>query len=260
MTVLILGAGGLLGQELVNSSQGEGLLSAPRDVDNKHEFLVENKISTIINLVASNPTSNQEEARIINHDYPYLWLESFVKIDETKKFWIQACSYFELQVVFGRMDPYTLEKNRFSQLLDAYEATWGFNQSKVYLPYLFGPREKHTRFIPTLIRELRSNSTARLTSGTQYLPLLSAIDASRIILNVASMTPGIYSAMPEHYSRVKEIALNVHRWIGSGSIIFDETKRSVDELYPKVDFPNPLNLETLINPLDWHIKSTTKSS
>jgi hypothetical protein len=129
--------------------------------------------------------------------------------------------------------------------------------SKIYLPYIFGIREKSNRIIPTLIRELSSNSTARLTSGTQYLPVLSAVDASRILFQLTLMNPGNYSATPEFYPSVKELAITVKTWIGTGKILFDDSKRSIDASYPRVSFPNPISLKHMVCPLESHIRSNT---
>jgi hypothetical protein len=180
-----------------------------------------------------------------------------MKLNNRGKFWIQACSYFELQITFGRRDPYTLEKSQFSRLLDNLSGSSVLKVSKLYLPYLFGIREKSNRIIPTLIRELSSNSTARLTSGTQFLPVLSASDASKTLFQLTLMSPGNYSATPEFYPSVKELATTVRTWIGTGKILFDASKRSIDASFPRVDFPNPIGLECPVCPLENHVRSTT---
>jgi nucleoside-diphosphate-sugar epimerase len=238
MRILLLGAGGFIGKSLAPHLENNHQVIRVIRGTNLEELFQENQTyDFIINCVSSKPGSDLSESNESNFEYPRKFLEN-VKT----KHWIQLESYFQLQIPMGRRDPYTLDKQRFSEYLDS-------NMKKhsapmvhhLFLPHVFGEGDRPERLISSAIIAMRNGRTLETSSGRQYLPILHKLDAVTGIALFLDKPTSVASCAPFWYGQVKELLAIISAVSINSRIAFGQKADSSDVNFPQVQFPSTVN-------------------
>ena len=176
---LVLGASGYIGSHLQRKVEGQNFVFLART---STLDLIENvqRISTIINLCASPAGAEEEVSFQGNFDYP---MSVFNHFKDSRIKWVQVNSYYQLQPKIQHFRNYSLHKAQFAQLLMHQNH---YSITNLYLPHIFGGKERGDRLIPTLSR-IKLQKVQNLGNRKQYVPLLHIDDAlTAILLSVES--------------------------------------------------------------------------
>jgi hypothetical protein len=144
MKILLLGSDGFIGEPLgTHLAAIHEVKRVNRSTDLEKLFKSGESFDFVINCVSSKPSSDSLQSSESNFEYPYRILKG-VKSEH----WVQLESYFQLQISMGRRDPYTLDKQRFSEFLDS-DTRQHFEPfiHHLYLPHVFGNGDRAGRLI-----------------------------------------------------------------------------------------------------------------
>jgi hypothetical protein len=106
------------------------------------------------------------------------------------------------------------------------------------MPYLAGLNERTNRIIPTLLNIPRTQGEVILSSGTQYLPVLTAIDAAKAVYFSLETDQLECSATPVWYSTVRDLVNLVSKFLDVSEVVFNNDLKALDASFPRVDFPD----------------------
>lgn len=199
--VLVLGGTGYIGRKMpINfldfqfECKSEKDLSELSSLDYKY----------VINLASSKSNSKKEDSLNANYTYPKKISD---KLSDSGVKWIQASSYYELQIESGRTDHYTIHKAEFRNYLEEKtRENASFKFTSLFLPHIFGEDEKTSRIIPTISRLCRGE---KVSFGHQFLeiPLLHVNDAVTAILVSLTLesSESSYLATPIYKGILKEL-------------------------------------------------------
>ena len=253
--LLLLGGSGFIGKHLVKK-----LSPVYRVIRLSHKSGSLNeinglKIEIVINAAASPMNASQMLARDANYIWPHKVLMSLLLSNPTLV-WIQLASYFELQIGYGRSDPYTKEKENFTKALRELEKSSNLKISIVFLPHVFGDGERPERLISSIRHSAATNSILKLSSGKQMLPILSIQSTVDIILELTNENSlhgkqSVFSAAPYWYGTVRDLIREISSEVNPELFDFNAEKKSLDENMPKVEFPNPVILKEFKTPSVW---------
>ncbi len=234
MNTLILGSNGFIGKKLCKElSKDHEVTGVNRNTDLDLLASKNTYFDYIINCASSKPTANISESQSSNYDFPIRILKNF-DFDN----WIQLESYFQLQIPMGRSDAYTLDKNLFSEYLDAHFTSLNTSKlSHLYMPHVFGDGDRPGRLINSAINAIISNLEFDTSCGDQYLPILHVDDAISGILQLIENPQGISTCTPFWYGQVKELLNLITSAIKFGRINFCRLPDPIDANFPKVEFP-----------------------
>lgn len=237
-SVLVLGGNGLLGSEIIKLSNEEfNFIKVDRSVHSIEDFIERHNPVAIINSVASLPSADDKISFETNYEYPWRWIKVIKERSFKQIKWIQISSYFELQQKYGRDDSYTKYKARIRKDLENLSSEGSLELTSIFMPYLTGLNERSNRIIPTLLNIPRTQGEVLLSSGTQYLPVLTASDAARAVFSCLETDQLNCSAIPVWYSSVKDLVSLVSKFLDTSRVVFNSDMRALDADFPKVEFP-----------------------
>lgn len=236
MRILLLGSEGFIGAALSNYLGVEHTVTRLKREKETERLALSQEYEFVINCASSKPQSSLEVASNSNFVYP-------LKIIETVKtqHWIQIESYFQLQIPLGRNDPYTLEKQRFSEYLCRRASS--SEEPKIYrlfLPHIFGEGDGDLRLIRSAILAFKNGQTFNATSGSQYLPLLYISDALSGIAAFIKGPTSVAACTPFLYMTVKEIINLIGSQFSESKVNYGRISDPVDAKFPPVNFPLPV--------------------
>lgn len=192
MKQLVTGASGFIGSNMINNGLlAESAIFLSREDFNlgKQEFqkkmsqLVSSKsLVQVINMMAM-PGSGKtkEEKRNIqeaNFSNALLLLESLIDSHSIIQF-INFSSYFQFYFYkYGKdKDEYAYWRRLFSdKLKQSFDSKVLYSYLDIYLPHIYGSKERSTRLFPSLIGAIRSGELLEVSNGQQFIPLLSIDD------------------------------------------------------------------------------------
>jgi nucleoside-diphosphate-sugar epimerase len=242
--LLLLGGSGFIGKHLA-----ERLSQAYQVVPLSHKSGTLNeieglKVEIVVNAAASPMNASQMIARDANYTWPHNVLMTLL-FSNPNLVWFQLASYFELQIGYGRSDPYTKEKANFTKALMDLERSSKLNISIIFLPHVFGHGERPERLFSSIRKSVSTDSVLKLSSGKQMLPILSVQSTVDLIFELIKQNPldrqqSVCSASPYWYGTVRDLIREISHEVNPQLFEFDAEKKSTDEGMPKVDFPNPI--------------------
>jgi hypothetical protein len=187
--------------------------------------------------VASLPNADESESLEINFNYPLRRVQEVLQFDSLKMKWIQVSSYFELQRILGREDHYSKHKSLIREKLSTIARDSTLELTSIFMPYLAGYGERSTRIVPTLLNAQRTKGDIILSSGTQYLPVLTSIDAANAVYFSLKTSQLECAATPIWYGTIRELVELASDFTDVSRIVFDNQIKSSDSEYPKIEFP-----------------------
>jgi len=234
MKILLLGSGGFIGEHLgKHLSSVHQVMRVTRSTDIEELFRSDQSYDFVINCVSSKPSSDSQISNESNFEYPFRMLRAI-----KSEHWIQIESYFQLQIPLGRRDPYTLDKQRFSEFLDS-------NQKlqlqplihHLYMPHVFGEGDRTGRLISSAKSSFIRHEPFETSNGSQFLPLLHVSDAVLGISQFIEHPAKIAACTPFWYGRQKELldlmALQFH----DSQVHYGLLPDPVDASFSRVEFP-----------------------
>ena len=238
MKILILGASGFIGTRLSNRLQKNNQVTRLDRTTTLNEIKnYNNKFDYTINCISSSLGAPKSISCTSNYDVPRL-----VRTTVQSEIWLQIDSYLQLQIPFGRRDPYTLDKQNFCNFLDNASP----EQSKVAvkhltLPHIFGEGDRRGRLISSAIKELAMNNNFYASLGSQYLPILHIEDALDGIIKFMDSEQASASCPPFWNGQVYKLLAMIQSAIGKGHVIHDKEVKSIDSDFPKISFDKGLS-------------------
>ena len=234
MTVLLLGSSGFIGKALgVKLERTYELVKVDRKTDLETLFKSDQVYDFIINCASSNPNADSNQSHESNFLYP---MQFFANVPT--KNWIQVESYFQIQIPLGRVDPYTIEKQRFSEFLGIEASTQNSPQiHHLYLPHIFGEGDRPERLISAATSSFRNGEDFQTSTGSQFLPLLHLSDAVEGIARFIDNPTKSASCSPFWYGSVKELLDLISAQFSGVRVLYGRKPDPVDVDFPRVEFP-----------------------
>ncbi|MEY4571559.1 MAG: dependent epimerase/dehydratase family [Bacteroidota bacterium] len=199
--VLILGGRGFLGKRISAELKKNGmniLLYNRNDnsVFNMREsnsisfgnFLANNEDILVINLLAAwGAGSNPNLLKAANYELPIRLLDEMISAGINVR-WIQINSYYYFYYTETGVDKdeYSYWKRVISEKIQykCEKIENSLNVLELYLPHLYGEKDKFNRLFEMLTRQVNETSTLDLSSGRQVLPILHVDDCARGIIEI----------------------------------------------------------------------------
>jgi nucleoside-diphosphate-sugar epimerase len=240
--VLLLGASGFIGSHLENHLKSTyQILTVNRKSSDFLNLLRMAEPDVIINCSASAPTADFFESLEANVNFQMRCLEVLTSQSQKPIKWVQVASYFELQIVFGRRDNYSIHKSLCRALLEQMSERGLINLTTIFLPHVFGRGEMASRIIPSITSELLANKEMQISKGDQYLPILGVQDTCVAISMAIQTDQDSCSASPMWYGKLKDLANLMHQTLKKGNLKVNPSKVSIDDSFPPVQFPPSVN-------------------
>lgn len=247
--LLLLGANGFIGIHLKRILVMDyDVIEYRRSSESIDEVMLQNSVDIIVNCSVSKPTAISQDSFDANIGFQMKCLVAVMKSEKIDVKWIQVASYFELQIPYGRKDYHTTDKQLFRILLNRMNEAGLIQAVTIFLPHVFGEGENPNRIIPYISKKLKEKDVVNISKGEQFIPLLGVSDTCFAITAAIKTTQIVSSATPIWYGRVKELAKCMLDAIPGGSIELQESQISIDNFFPKVEFPPTVN--------DWAPKFT----
>ena len=236
--VLLLGASGFIGSHLGNHLKSTyEILTINRQSNDFLNLIKMGKPDVIINCSASSPNADFFESLDANVNFQMKCLRVLASQSQKPIKWVQVGSYFELQIVFGRRDNYSIHKALCRTLLEQVNESGLINLTTIFLPHVFGPGEMSSRIIPSITSQLLANKEMEISKGDQYLPILSVQDTCEAISMAIQTDQASCSASPMWYGKLKDLANLMHQALKKGNLKVNLSKVSIDDSFPQVQFP-----------------------
>jgi nucleoside-diphosphate-sugar epimerase len=234
MKVLIIGADGFIGKKLSSEVlKNHDLVKVNRNSELRDIFDNENSYDFVINCASSLPNSTQFESNKSNFLYAKQFLDNI-----NSKHWIQIESYFQLQILMGRSDHYSIEKQKFSKYLDTQSKITTLPKiHHLYLPHIFGEGDKPGRLISSAINAFKKAEILKASSGSQFIPILHVSDAVIGITKFIENPATVAACTPFWYGTVKELLEFIASQFENVKIAFGSESDSMDASFPRVEFP-----------------------
>ena len=235
MKLLLLGSKGFIGKSLCrNLKYNHHVVEVSRETDLSRLFEAQDSYDYIINCISSIPTADAETARVNNFFYPKQFVEKI-----RARGWIQLDSYLQLQIPMGRNDPYTLEKQNFSEYLDSRT---GIQNSPaihhLYLPHVFGEGDRPERLISSAISTFINGDIFETSSGTQLLPILHISDAVSGIIKYIENPHQTAFCQPFWYGSVKALLDLISSQFINARVQYGSKPNPIDANFSRVDLPH----------------------
>lgn len=236
--VLVLGGNGFIGSHLISTLQEiYEVIDFDRRV-NSIEKIISNKFPDyVINCSASQANAKSMDSFEANIEFQMRCIKLLLKNNENSFKWIQVASYFELQIPLGRRDNYSIDKQICRSILQRLEEEGFIELTTIFLPHVFGAGENSNRIIPSLTKNLQNGQIAEISRGEQFLPILGVEDCCLAIAAAIKTDQRICSAAPIWYDSVKILASIMEKAISRGVVQINSDKMSIDNSFPKVEFP-----------------------
>ena len=234
MKVLLLGSNGFIGKALGAKLSGSyELVRVTRETNLEDLFKSEHVFDFIVNCASSRPNADSEESFESNFLYPK---QFFNKI--SARYWVQIDSYFQLQIPSGRMDPYSIEKEKFSHFLDVEGGSLGAPVvHHLCLPHVFGEGERPERLISSAIASFKRGIDFETSHGSQFLPILHVSDAVEGILRFIESPTSSAACSPFWYGSVRELLELISIEFKEARVRYGLKLDPVDARFPRVEFP-----------------------
>jgi len=243
-SVLVLGGGGYIGSHFRKMFSGEKFIyHSHANVLPKGEKFYE-RVNTVLNLSSSKLNAAKDESRSANFDFPLAILKYLSKRPLK---WVQASSYYELQVPLGRTDYYSSDKLSFRNYLNGLTLEEEeFTVTSLILPHVFGGTELESRIMPTLKR-MNDGDEIVLGSRHQLIPILHVTDAVRALREAISTRQTICTPQPMWHGQLGELVLQLANSRGTlNRVFFKETS----EKYQEATLRYPEELENFLPELN----------
>lgn len=233
MKVLLLGSNGFIGEALGAKLNGAyELVKVSRETNLEDLFKSEQIFDFIVNCASSSPNADSEESFESNFLYPR---QFFNKISARN--WIQIESYFQLQIPLGRIDPYSIEKEKFSNFLNIEGRSPGAPVVyHLYLPHVFGDGDRPERLISSAIASFKGGKDFETSSGTQLLPILHISDAVEGILRFIESPIDSAACTPFWYGSVRELLKLISIEFTDTRVLYGRKLDPVDAGFPPIEF------------------------
>jgi len=232
MTVLLLGAGGLLGQTLTPYLQSAGLdwctiirgqTSAMGNWVHHRNCPLHGQPSrscspsVVINAAASWKRPDPDILRRDNFDFPLAVIESFSRPPQS---WIQTNSFFNYAFDLNGvdLDPYAHWRRKAATRIQDLAAKKGFHFSEIRLPHLVGGHSTRERMIPALVRALKSDKQFTIRQHSSHLPVVHVEDAARQLAMLTTLSGTLFRrerAWVSDQMTVREVALRTATILGA---------------------------------------------
>ena len=236
--VLLLGANGFIGKQLLSClEKNYDVLELDRKSGTFDIELAQSNPDVVINCSASSPDAGFFESINANILFQMNCLKTISKAKTSSFKWVQVGSYFELQIVHGRKDHYSVHKALCRKLLLEAATDGLIDLTTIFLPHIYGVGEKSSRIIPYLKSQFQKSEVASISSGGQYLPILSLDDAVTAIRAAIHSNQIECSATPVWHGKVIELANSIQEQMGSGFLTSDSMNISKDATFPPTSFP-----------------------
>ena len=208
MKVAILGALGFLGRNLAQSLaiqghevtgfilhapvvQPAGFLCLPISSLSKRNVSGNDSFDVVINLAArrstkSNPLT-ESKVREFTHDIPK---DFILRASQRGTLILNASTYIQnFEGQDGKtVDSYGAAKQDLSQFLAAESETHGFRTLDLYLFTIYGPGDRQTHLVPSLISAAKKGEGISLSPGNQLMNLIYVDDVVRNFSTALSTT------------------------------------------------------------------------
>lgn len=234
MKIVILGSNGFVGKALgAKLEEIHELVKVNRETDLVNFFRTEQIFDVVINCASSSPKADSRESHESNFLYPKQ-LFNHLNFEH----WIQIESYFQLQIPFGRIDPYSIEKEKFRGFLDE-KASIPESPfvSHLYMPHIFGEGDRPERLISSAISSFQNGQDFHTSNGTQFLPLLHISDAIQGIIRLIENPISYATCMPFWYETVRELLDLISSQFSGPRLLYGLKPDPVDASFPRVKFP-----------------------
>jgi nucleoside-diphosphate-sugar epimerase len=238
MKILLLGSNGFIGEHLGMHLEASHLVTkVNRTTDLEELFNLGESFDFVINCVSSKPNSDSIESNSSNFEYPSRFLRAI-----KSKHWLQLESYFQLQISMGRQDFYTLDKQRFSEFLDANSKI----QSEpiihhLYMPHVFGNGDRAGRLISSAKSSLIHRETFETSNGFQFLPLLHVSDAVLGISHFIENPTEEAACTPFWYGRQKDLLDLMASQFHDAHMNYGLRPDPIDASFSRVEFPKSID-------------------
>jgi nucleoside-diphosphate-sugar epimerase len=234
MKVLLLGSSGFMGKALgLKLESNHELVKVDRKTDLETLFKSDQTYDFIINCASSSPYADLHQSRESNFLYP----KHFFANVPTRN-WVQVESYFQIQIPLGRVDPYSIEKQRFSEFLDIEAGNQNSPQiHHLYMPHIFGEGDRPERLISAAVSSFRSGEDFQTSTGSQFLPLLHISDAVDGIIRFMKKPTKSASCSPFWYGSVKDLLELISTQFLGVRALYGRKPDPVDADFPRVEFP-----------------------
>lgn len=234
MKILLLGSNGFVGKTLrAKLEEIHELVTVTRETNLIDFFESKHIFDFVINCASSHPKADSNESHESNFLYPKQFFNNL-----SFAHWIQIESYFQLQLPFGRNDPYSIEKEKFSSFLDENSCLPESPLvSHLYMPHIFGEGDRPERLISSAISNFISGHDFHTSRGTQFLPLLYISDAVEGIKRFIESPTQHAACVPFWHGRVQELLDLIASQFANPRVRYGSKPDPVDAEYPRVEFP-----------------------
>jgi nucleoside-diphosphate-sugar epimerase len=220
------------------------------------KLIIRNAPEYIVNLAATHPNETFEKSLFGNFEYPMHVLRSAKKVLGNNFKWIQVGSYWEFQVQLGRNSPYALHKYEFRQAIQEMSEVDFLKSTSLILPHIVRGGEDVKRLSNQLSNAKKTQTVIKLSTGTQYLPVLHVSDAVGAVTLSLRTDQTLCSAPPVYYESVMDYAKLILGTDFEYLIEVDLNKKSVDADFAKLIFPEKvlgfkpkIGIEVILNEL-----------
>jgi nucleoside-diphosphate-sugar epimerase len=237
MKVLLLGSSGFIGKALGQKLGSiHEMIRVDRKTDLETLFKSDQTYDFVINCVGSSSNADLQQSRESNFLYPK---HLFANVPTRN--WVQVESYYQIQIPLGRVDPYSIEKQRFSKFLDIEAETHNSTQiHHLYMPHIFGEGDRPERLISAAVSSFKCGEDFETTNGSQFLPLLHISDAVDGITRFMENPTKNASCSPFWYGRVKELLELISTQFLGVRVLYGRKPDPIDADFPRVEFPQPV--------------------
>ena len=238
MRILLLGSSGFIGKHLGMYLDGNHHVTrVNRTTDLEELFRLKESFDFVINCVSSDPSADSIESDMCNFEYPIQFVMAI-----KSKHWLQIESYFQLQISMGRQDFYSLDKQRFSDFLNANTN----NQLEpvihhLYMPHVFGDGDRTGRLISSAKSSFFRHETFKTSNGSQFLPLLHVSDAVLGIGQFIENPTDVAACTPFWYGRQKDLLDLMASQFDDAQVLYGIRPDPIDASYPRVEFPKSVD-------------------
>ncbi len=236
--VLVLGGNGFIGTHLCSALLGlYEVIDFNRKLHSLEMTISNNFPDIVINCSASTANSKSLESFEANIKFQMECIKILRKHSKKTVKWVQVASYFELQIPMGRKDNYSLDKQICRSLLNRLKEDGLIELTIIFLPHVFGEGENSNRIIPSMTKSLQSGQVTEISRGEQFLPILEVKDCCAAVIAAILTDQLNCSATPMWYDSVKLLASKMETAISRGVVRVNPEKMSIDNSFPKVEFP-----------------------
>ena len=234
--VLLLGANGYIGQKILPALRKKQINVIPFDRNSKDSFENVKNFSpnTVINLAASKGTDNFPISYEANLLFQLKIIQFLSEEVGNRVHWIQAASYFELQIEEGRRDFYAVHKATLRKVLEE-NIFRNIDLTTLFLPHIVSFENKKSSLFTQIAKAINGENIKLLTSGDQIVPILHIDDCVWAIIKSLDAKQGSYFATPIWNENLKELQKVLSKRVGT-SFNFTTDNKSSDWNFKKIEF------------------------